>query len=308
MKKIVFCLCLSFVWIACDKVIDTVPDEQKVPDAVVQAIAGNFTGVEGLSLTALQNRSLYFADFYAQMTHYQAIVAKDGVVKSLQIERPITDLPVNAQSYFSNQYPAAAIEFLFEQVVPTSKAFLSFFVQIDDNGQKNLFTFDGLGARIGQRLSPASNWWRYPLDVDLELPANIRSAIEAVQPGVLFQEASMYFENDQMTRWHVVAQNGPYLNTYLLDEQAQILSNISEDLLALDAPNRTIIELDVSSLPTDISNYLDAHFDGWQYQRGVFLLDDTTPFGFSVLIYLNQVVYYTRFGISGNFLGATRGE
>jgi hypothetical protein len=56
-----------------------------------------------------------------------------------------------------------------------------------------------------------------------------------------------------------------------------------------------------------MSDFLNARFAGWEYVRGILILNNNDAYGFSVIIKIHQTIYYTRFDITGSFTGATRG-
>ncbi|HAD11487.1 MAG TPA: hypothetical protein DCF33_03515 [Saprospirales bacterium] len=185
----------------------------------------------------------------------------------------------------------------------TPKGFL---VKTIEAGKGYLIKFDTLGARISVMEEPPGPWWRRDVANIDALPQNIQTQLLS-QLGYVLQDANWFVDSNLVATWQASIRNSSFLTTYQFDASGNVVSSVSEDLLALDAPNTTFLELDVTSLPTIMSNFLHARFAGWTYQRGILILQNNSPNGFSVTIRVNQALYYTRFDISGNFIGATRG-
>jgi hypothetical protein len=304
-QRIILLLWSGLLCWGCDKVIETDASGQ-VPDAVVQAVAERFSGVSSLSISTLQAGAFYVADFYAQTRHYLAVVAQDGSIRSLEAEQSVDQVSANALDYVANQLPTSVIERVYEQSDPANGALLGYCLHVRDSGQTYLLTFDALGARVSTMPVPASGWLRYRVGGMSDVPLNIRSVIEAAHTPVYFQDACMFVDTNRNTSWQVAVRNSNFLYHYRLDTLANILDYKSEDLLALSGTGMTFLDIDAASMPTVMSDFLDARFTGWEFQRCIFLLNNNAPAGFTVIIQLNQVVYYTRFGISGNFIGATK--
>ncbi|MEI6411110.1 MAG: hypothetical protein WCR52_17110 [Bacteroidota bacterium] len=308
MKRIsILFLCSLVVWASCDKATESIPESQQPPKAVIETIADKFSGVTGLEITTLQDSTLYAADFYAQTKHYQAIIAQDGTMRMLEEERDTADLPRNGRSYVENQFINATDVSVYAQINPDNRALRGYSANFTAGGKHYLLTFDTIGARISTMEVPVAPWWRYEVQAYSEIPQNIRTRLEADHPQLELQAANMLVDVNQMVRWLVAVRKDNFLFNYQFDANGQILSSHSEDLLALDGPNMTFLELDVSSLPTIISDFLNARFTGWNYERGILLLQSNSPVGFTVKILLNQTVYYARFNLTGNFIGATKG-
>ncbi len=302
-------LLLLFAWICagCDKAIE-VPNEQQPPVAVVESIAARFAGVTDFTLTTLRTGELYAADFSSQMKHYQAIIAEDGTIRSLDLERPSTDLPETGRQYIDSQFVDPSTDYVYRRLHPLTEDLQGYLVKTTAAGQAYLLTFDPLGARISTMEAPPGAWWRSAVPNINEVPAAIRALLDAEHPMWELQDAAMFLDDNQKTTWQVAIRHSDFLFAYQFDAAANVLKTSTEDLLATDGPGTTYLDLnDVAAVPTVISDFLQVRFAGWQYQRGLLFLHDNSPAGFSVIIKVNTTIYYTRFDISGNFIGATKG-
>jgi len=302
-----FFLCSLVILASCDKATESIPESQQPPKAVIETIADKFSGVTGLEITTLRDSTLYAADFYAQTKHYQAVITQDGTMRMLEEERDTAGLPMNGRSYVENQFSNATGAIVYAQINPVNSAVRGYSVKFTVGSKNYLLTFDTIGARISTMEVPTTAWWRYEVQTYAEIPQNIRTVLDTEHPMSELQAANMLVDVNQTVRWLVAVRNDSFLFNYQFDANGQILSSHSEDLLALDGPNMTFLELDVSSLPTIISDFLNARFTGWNYERGILLLQSNSPVGFTVKILLNQTVYYARFNLTGNFIGATKG-
>jgi hypothetical protein len=300
-------LCTLIVWSSCDKATESIPESQQPPKAVIETIADKFTGVTGLEITTMQDSTLYAADFYAQTKHYQAVIAQDGTMRMLEEERDTADLPMNGRSYVENQFSNATGVRVYAQINPVNRAVRGYTARFTAGTKNYLLTFDTIGARISTMEVPTTAWWRYEVQAYTEVPQNIRTVLNTDHPLSELQDADMFVDVNQTVRWLVAVRNDNFLFNYQFDANGQTLNSNSEDLFALDGPGVNHLDLDLSSLPTIISDFLNARFTGWSYERGILLLQSNSPAGFTVKIGLNQAIYYARFNLTGNFIGATKG-
>ncbi|HLP95176.1 MAG TPA: hypothetical protein VK168_14130 [Saprospiraceae bacterium] len=306
MKRI-FVLLLALLAVAgCDKVLEPEPDEHPVPETVIEAVVEQFPGATNLTLQTLQADAFYAAEFWVQAQHYQAIISQDGSFQELNLELPVNDLTPNGLDFITHQFQTPAIQSLYAQLDPGTQTRKGYLVKTIGAGKEYLLKLDTLGARISMMEVPVSPWWRREVANIGALPQNIQTVLLS-QIGYLLHDANWFVDSNRVSTWQAAIRNSNFLTTYRFDASGNVVSSVSEDLLALDAPNTTFLELDVTSLPTVMSNFLHARFAGWTYHRGILILQNNSPNGFSVMIRVNQALYYTRFDISGNFIGATRG-
>lgn len=309
MKPIYLFLFAALIWSSCDKTSET-PALPTIPDAVVQSISGKFNQPTDFTITNLQTEGLYAADFQAQNNHYQAIISENGTLLSLEKELPLAAMPVNGVHFITHQYPNSSMVFLYADLDPVSNAPLGYFTKITRAGKGYLLSLDTLGGRISVEEEPDTVWWRYPVrNVDY-LQQNIRTEINAAQPLAQFHAASKTISANGQTRWNVSVLKDENLYTFLFDASGnRINPDKQENLLGLDVPGiAVVLEKPLSELPTVCTDYLNSNFNGWQFQRAIFVVNILTMESkYSMIITVNQTVYYIRFGQPGNFTGATRG-
>ncbi len=296
------------LWWGCDKTKETPPDEQQAPDVVIKAITGQFAGVQDFTLTTMQDNAVYAAVFYSEMDHYRAVVAQDGTIRILEKEQPVAALEPKVTTFLSHHFSNPDIVYMFTQIHPSTGATLRNLVKITVGGDAYLITFDTLGARVAIMKEPQGDWWRYPVTQYSDLPQNVRTTLESAHPGWTFRDASMFVDIHRTSTWQVTLANSNFLSSTMLDANANIVSDTTEDLMNATGPDKMALDLNsVSALPTEISDFLNAQFTGWVYQRAVLVLENNNPLGFSVFINVNGVDYYTRYDTMGIFIGAARG-
>ena len=306
MKRAYFLLLAFGALAGCDKVIEPVPDEHPVPETVIKAVVEQFAEATNLTLTTIQTDAFYAADFWVQTQHYQAIINPDGSFQALNLELPIAELSPNGFDFITHQFQNPELNFLYTQLEPNTKARLGYLVKATDAGKAYLIKLDTLGARISIMEEPTWPWWRVELAGFSDLPQNIQTVLQG-QVGYEFQDANRFIDSNQVSTWQAAIRNSNLLTTYQFGAQGNVISSVSEDLLGLGTPNSTFLELDATSIPTVMSDFLNARFTGWEFVRAILILNNNSAYGFSVVIRVNQVIYYTRYDISGQFIGATRG-
>lgn len=311
MKPHYLFLFAALIWSSCDKTSET-PITPAIPDTVVQTIAGKFNQPTDFTITNLQTEGLYAADFQAQNNHYQAIISENGTMLTLEQQIPVVAMPLNSQRLLEHQYPNSTIAYLYAQLDPTSNATIGYFTKTIYAGKGYLLSFDTLGGRISVEEEPDTVWWRYPVrNVDY-LQQNIRTEINAAQPLAQFQSAALLVDARQQNRWRVTTAHDSFLNHFEFDGNGMVVNNKREDLFGLDVPGVSFEELPVQdALPQECKDYLTVYFQGWGFQRGIVRYEtiggNNIPLNIVVRINVGQVIYYTSFDTSFNFIGATRG-
>lgn len=306
MKKM-WLLLLVCVWLGCDKFIEPVPDDPNAPKTVVLAIAERFDAVTELTLTSLKKDALYAADFWSQAVHYKAIISLDGTFKNLDREVPTGSMPTMAQRYIDAHFPGYEVDDLYQNIDPVSRVAAGYFARVSSVPDRYLLAFDTLGVHISSISAPASDWWLRVQQMT-ELPANIRSFLQTEHPSSLFHHATLFIDAFREDTWRVGVRNANFLDVYTLDTSANVLQHHTEDLFEIEGQNLTVFDFpSPTQLPTVISDFLDAQFPGWQYERGAMLLDSSNSLAsFLVIIDFNQTTYYTRFDMTGGFTGANK--
>jgi hypothetical protein len=99
------------------------------------------------------------------------------------------------------------------------------------------------------------------------------------------------------------------LYSFLFDASGnRINPDKHEDLLGLDVLGIIVLEQGLNDLKTIQTEYLNSNFPGWQFQRAILVVNSLTGEAkYSLIITVNQTIYYIRFDMPGNFTGATRG-
>ncbi len=309
MKKILFLLFSFWFWSGCDKTKEVIPDDQNVPDTVVQAIRGKFGTATDLIVTTLQNNTLYAADFTAQMVHYKAIIRQNGSFQNLDAETPLTDMPANARVYLDNHYPGAITNLVYKHLDLATLATTGYLTYITTANERYLVDFDPLGIRISSQKVPQANWWRFTVSDINNVPTPIRSVVQAAHPSSAFRYAVGFTDVNQVATWQVAVSDSNFVHIYDLDASATVLDNYTEDLLDVEDQQLTNIELpnNPAALLPEITGFLDIQFPGWIFERGFVQLDSASePVGFLVIITFDQSRYYTRFDTNGIFKGAIK--
>lgn len=310
MKKILFLLLSFWFWSGCDKTKEVIPDDQNVPDTVVQAISGKFGTATDLIVTTLQNNALYAADFTAQMVHYKAIIRQNGSFQNLDAEAPLTDMPANARVYLDNRYPGAITNHVYKHLDLATLATTGYLTYITTATERYLVDFDAMGARISRQKVPQANWWRFTVSDINNVPANISSVVQAARPSSAFRYAVGFTDVNQVATWQVAVSDSNFVHIYDLDASAMVLDSYTEDLLDVDEQQITNIELplnNTSALLPEITGFLDIQFPGWIYEHGFIQVDSSSvAVGFLVIITFDQSRYYTRFDTNGIFKGAIK--
>ncbi|MEY3241077.1 MAG: hypothetical protein RIR11_2515 [Bacteroidota bacterium] len=308
MKKILFLLLSFWFWSGCDKTKAVIPDDQNVPDTVVQAISGKFGTATDLIVTTLQNNALYAADFTAQMVRYKAIIRQNGSFQNLDAEAPLTDMPANARVYLDNRYPGAITNHVYKHLDPATLAITGYLTYITTATERYLVDFDPLGIRISSQKVPQSNWWRFTVSDINNVPANIRSVVQSARPSSAFRYAVGFTDVNQVATWQVAVSDSNFVHIYDLDASAKVLDSYIEDLLDIDNQQLNNFDLLLAiALPTEVTNFLNSQFPGWIYERGFAQANSADiAVGFLVIITFDQNRYYTRFDTNGIFKGAIK--
>ena len=302
-------LFLLWFWSGCDKTKEVIPDDQNVPDTVVQAISGKFGTATDLIVTTLQNNALYAADFTAQMVHYTAIIRQNGSFQNLIAEVPLTDMPANARVYLDNRYPGATTNHVYKNLDPVTLATTGYLTYITTANERYLVDFDPMGVRISRQKVPLGNWWRFTVSDINNVPANIRAVVQAARPSSAFRYGVGFTDVNQVATWQVAVSDSNFVHIYDLDASAKVLDFNTEDLLDVDEQQLTNIELPntTAALLPEITGFLDSEFPGWIYEHGFIQINSASDaVGFLVIITFDQSRYYTRFDTNGIFKGAIK--
>ena len=311
MKPHYLFLFAALIWSSCDKTSET-PIVPSIPDTVVQTIAGKFNQPTDFTITNLQINGLFAADFQAQNNHYQAIISENGTLLALEKELPLAAMPIIGAYFISNQYPNSNIDFLFAELDPVSNALLGYFTKITRAGKGYLLSLDTLGGRISVEEEPDTVWWRYPVrNVDY-LQQNMRTEINATQPLGTFLAASLLVDAKDRARWTVCMVYDSFLTRFEFDGNGTLEQRKLEDLFGLDVPGVSLQDLFIQqAVPVECTNFLDEHFQGWEFQRAIVRYEtingNNVAIEIMVKIKLGQAIYFTHFDPSTNFTGAIRG-
>jgi len=311
MKPHYLFLFAALIWSSCDKTSET-PIVPSIPDAVVQSIAGKFNQPTDFTITNLQINGLFAADFQAQNNHYQAIISENGTLLALEKELPLTAMPIIGAYFISNKYPNSNIDFLFAELDPVSNATIGYFTKITRAGKGYLLSLDTLGGRISVEEEPDTVWWRYPVrNVDY-LQQNMRTEINATQPLGTFLAASLLVDAKDRSRWTVCTVYDSFLTRFEFDGNGTLAQRKLEDLFGLDVPGVFFQDLFIQqAVPVECTNFLDVHFQGWEFQRAIIRYEtingNNVAIEIMVKIKLGQAIYFTHFDPSTNFTGAIRG-
>jgi hypothetical protein len=311
MKKILFLLLSFWFWSGCDKTKEVIPDNQNVPDTVVQAITGKFGTATDLIVTTLQNNALYAADFTTQMVHYTAIIRQNGSFQNLNAEVPLTDMPANARVYLDNRYPGAITNYVYKHLDPATLATTGYLTYITTASERYLVDFDPLGIRISSQKVPQGNWWRFTVSDINNVPTNIRSVVQAARPSSAFRYALGFTDVNQVATWQVAVSDSNFVHIYNLDASAMVLDSYTEDLLNIGNQQIENIALpnNTFAYPNEINIFLNNQFPGWVLEQAFIQRDPANPMvglGFLLVITFDQSKYYVQFDTDNIFKGAIK--
>jgi hypothetical protein len=311
MKKILFLLLSFWFWSGCDKTKAVIPDDQNVPDTVVQAISGKFGTATDLIVTTLQNNALYAADFTAQMVRYKAIIRQNGSFQNLDAEAPLTDMPANARVYLDNRYPGAITNHVYKHLDPATLAITGYLTYITTATERYLVDFDPLGIRISSQKVPQSNWWRFTVSDINNVPANIRSVVQSARPSSAFRYAVGFTDVNQVATWQVAVSDSNFVHIYDLDASAKVLDSYTEDLLNIGNQQIENITLpnNPSAYPNEINIFLNNQFPGWILEQAFIQIDPANTMvglGYLLVITYDQSRYYVQFDTDNIFKGAIK--
>jgi hypothetical protein len=290
----------------CDKVIEEdTTKNPPVPAAVVSSLNTQFSGLSNLVVADLKTDSLYSADFWANNRQYKTIVHSSGTVKNVGRDNDGATLPVNVTRYVE----PAVVEGALEQLTPLSLAQNGHLVQALTDTGRYLLAFDHLGGHISAEPVPASGkWWRYQVAEPGDLPTPVANAVFSQFPNHTFHHATLMVDDNQNARWYVGLINTSLLVCFELDGTGTTLAAIqTKDLLRANESGVTLLDIDVTQLPTVVKNHLDTHFTGWGFARGLMRLKNGSLNGFTIVITVNQTTYFTNFNELGQFKSANKG-
>lgn len=312
MKKLLFSLFVCLTFAACDRVDTLKPDpNENVPDAVVNAIKSDFKEASDLSVIILKKNELYEVNFISEKNNYEAIVSEKGNVKELRIQAKTFDILPNIQSYLDTHFPDATINQIDEDLDPIDKTTLiGYWVYITTtDGKMFQLYFDVLGAFVSQvEIANTNDMSKYVITAN-DLPAAIATYLDNNHSGYTFSDG-VAIVIDNITTYMISINYNGLVYYYEFNADATIIWSSSFDPNSgtnSGGGNTTFDNyIDVSQVPTTISNYLDQNFVGWQFQKGFAESDNGTPIRYVVVTLIGNSTYYIEFDGAMQFVGATQ--
>jgi hypothetical protein len=311
MKKILFFLFLSTALLSCDKVDKVQPDNNTIPDAVVNAVKSAYPDASELTVVVLQQKKLYSVDFTASKANYEAIVTEKGEMQELRHNAKTLDVTQNIQSYLDTHFPNATLNQVSEDLDPQDKlTIIGYWVYITTTDAKYYqLYFNELGGFISQLelTNTTSNDYKYNV-VQADLPTTIGDYLNTNNSGYAFLDCWALVMNNVTTYYLNISYNN-LIYYYEFDANGTLLSSSSYDPNGGTNPGGGTQTanpiIDATQIPATIVTYLNQNFAGWQFLKG---FDESTNGAISryvLVIMVGTDNYYVEFDGNMQFIGAT---
>jgi len=311
MKKILFFFFLSTALLSCDKVNKVEPDNNTVPDAVVNAVKTAYPDASELTIVVLQQKKLYSVDFIASKSNYEAIVTEKGEMQELRHNAKTLDVSQNIQSYLDTHFPNATLEQVVEDLDPQDKlTIIGYWVYITTADAKYYqLYFNELGGFVAQLelTNATSNDYKYNV-TQVDLPSSISDYLNTNHSGYTFLEGwGIVMSN--ITSYYISISHNNLIYYYEFDANGSVLSSSSYDPNSGTNPGGGNITsdpiVDASQIPATIVTYLDQNFTNWQFQKGIIESNNGTITRYYMVIMVGTDGYYVEFDGNMQFVGAT---
>lgn len=311
MKKILFFLFLSSALFSCDKVDKVQPDNNTVPDAVLNAVKLAYPDASELTVVVLQQKKLYSVDFIAEKANYEAIVTEKGEMQELRHNAKTLDVSQNIQSYLDTHFPNATLDQVMEDLDPQDKStIMGYWVYITTSDSKYYqLYFNDLGGFVSQMeiTNTTSNDYKYSV-TQADLPTSITDYLNTNNSGYTFLDGWALVMNN-VTSYYISINYNNLIYYYEFDANGTVLSSSSYDPngAGTNPGGGTITSetlVDASQIPTTIVGYLDQNFAGWQFQKGVVESDNGAVTRYYLVIMVGADGYYVEFNGNMQFVGA----
>jgi hypothetical protein len=309
MKKLYIFLFLVSLLSSCDNIKDLQPQQQAandiVPKIVIDAVKQEFPEATEMKFLVVEKSKIWESEFKVKVNKMSAIINHLGqITESYQITTDV-ELPENAKTYISTNYPNATIKTVSQQIGKDQKILgYKVFLLTKDNKEVTLI-FDATGTLSilidNDKTTPVKPnvVVKTYLIAQKDLPEAIKTLLVQKHGDYRFIQAAVTTEGLTKT-YNVVVSKDLTVFEYVFDEKGTILKSSSVSLSPTKVEEKTLLEKD---LPAVIKTLLDKDFKGWVWQKGVVSSKDGKVQGYQILVKVGNKTYSLQFDANGKLLG-----
>lgn len=313
MKKLyIYLFLVSCVFSACDSVKDLQPvpnPGETVPQLAVDAIRKEFPEAKQIRFSTLERYKLWESDFSTKSDRISAIVNSTGkITETYRIASGI-QLPDNAKSYISTNFPGSTIKNVCQQLAPRNNTIIGYKVIVTlTDGKDIAVIFDATGTLImvasNDRPGPQPGGMGAPPKIyfieQTDLPELIRTYLTTKHQNYSFVKAAVSMQGPNKL-YSVVISKDLTTYEYLFDENGNVLRS---GTLGLTVPVSKLEyrPLSVNDLPKLIKDGLNVNFPDWIYENGITFSQNGQLQGYFILLTSNKKQFSLQFDASGEFV------
>lgn len=313
MKKLyIYLLLVSCVFSACDSVKDLQPvfnPGEAVPQAAVNAIKQEFPEATQIKFSTLERDKLWESNFQVKIDRMSAIVNNTGkITETYRIANGI-QLPDNAKTYITTNFPGGVIKNVCQQLAPNNSAIIGYKVIVSlTDGKDIAVIFDATGTLImvasndrpGQQSNGMGGQPRIYFIEQNDLPDVIKTYLSEKHQTYNFIKAAVSVQGPAKL-YSVVISKDLTTFEYLFDEKGNVLRS---GTLGFTVPfykleYRPVL---VNELPQLIKDGLNTNFKTWTYENGLAFSQNGQLQGYYVLVTSDKKQYSLLFDASGDFI------
>jgi hypothetical protein len=332
MKKlyIYYVLLVSCIFSACDSVKDLQPvftSGEAIPQVAVNAIKQEFPEATQIKFSTLEKDKLWESNFQFKVDRMSAIVNNIGkITETYKIGNGI-QLPDNAKSYITTNFPGAVIKNICQQLAPNNSTVIGYKVIVTlTDGKDIAVIFDATGTLImvasNDRPGPGGPMGMggppkiYFIE-QKDLPEVIKTYLYEKHQNYTFVKAAVSIQGQGGNKlYSVVVTKTLTTFEYLFDEKGNVLR---AGTLGLTVPFNKLEyrPLLVNDLPKIIKDGLNLNFTEWVYENGITFSQNGQLQGYFILVTSSRKQFSLQFDTQGEFvrgdqvcgpLGATSGK
>jgi len=313
MKKLyIYLLVVGFVFSACDSVKDLQPvmnPGEAVPQLAVNAIKQGFPEATQIKFSTLEKGKLWESNFQYKVDRMSAIVNNIGKITETYRIASGVQLPDNAKTYISTNFPGAVIKNVCQQLALNNTTVIGYKVIVTlTDGKDIAVIFDGTGTLImvasndrpGFQPIGAGGPPKVYFIEQKELPSVISSYLESKHSGYSFVKAAVSIQGG--TKLYSVVINKELTTfEYLFDEKGNVLRS---GTLGINAPFNPLEYrlLSLKDLAQPIIDGLNLNFTEWTYENGIVFSQNAKLQGYYILITANKKQFSLQFDAHGEFI------
>ncbi|WP_165372156.1 PepSY-like domain-containing protein [Emticicia agri] len=316
MKKLyIYVLLIGCIMSACDSVKDLQPvfnPGEAVPKTAVNAIKQEFPEATQIKFSTLERDKLWESNFQYKVDRMSAIVNNIGkITETYKITNGI-QLPENAKTYISTNFPGAVIKNVCQQLAPNNSTVIGYKVIITlAEGKDIAVIFDATGTLImiasNDRPGPGGGpgGMGGPPKIyfieQKDLPEAIKAYLSEKHKDYTFVKAAVSIQGGNKLYSVVVTKD---LSTfeYLFDEKGNVLRS---GTLGLTVPfNRLEYKpLLLNGLPQFIKDFLNHSFSEWTYENGITFSQNGQLEGYFILVTSGKKQFSIQSDTQGTYIG-----